>query len=207
MAARGRYDLTQVPSPLVQPGGHFRFPRGKTVVIGEESDAVTPKPADGGASDGAQNAFDPQVQEVVQQVQRRITPGAAPQVQDPPAPGASTQVAPRPVTGAEQAKDRRHTHRGCAVFVTVVMVIVVLGAAEACSAFMDAVYDVADDFDAMVSDSGSRVSYEADYDSGYDDGSLGAFSGSGAHDEAQKADDAVYDALASIESGLITSAR
>lgn len=199
MPARDPYALTQVPSPLIQPG-RYRFGRHKTVVIGEE--------------DGAQvfgDAPDP-----------TWVGGAS--AQDAPDPGARVDSSafrgPRPVMNATQVERQRKKHNGCLIAVIVFIVLVVFGSVGACSTLMDAIYSTAGGLGDSYEDSGS---YEYSYDEGYDylrdlDSSAYDISvfdevygdeadssdagSSDTYDDVRAVSDSVYDALEGFESGL-----
>ena len=203
MLARDPYALTQVPSPLIQPG-RYRFGRHKTVVSGEE--------------DGAQvfgDAPDP-----------TWVGGAS--AQDAPDPGARVDSSafrgPRPVMNATQVEHQRKKRRGCLVSAIVVVATLAIMAMGSCTACMDAVFD---DFGGSSDDYDSRGSYEYDYGAGYEylddfdssaydisvfdelygDGvdagvDTGSDDSSSTRDDVRAATDSVYKALEGIESSL-----
>lgn len=206
MPGRDPYALTQVPSPLVQPGGHFRFPRGKTVVIGEE----------GGSSSLPQEAPDP-------------TWVGGQSAQDAPAPGTRVDVpahAPRPVMTARQVSREGKKHKGCSCVVSLIILVAVLFFVGTCSALVDSIYDAA----SSLVDSGA--SYEVDYDDysydysylddysydyGYDQGYTdspetvddpgdlsegGSAPGNGFSGNARDVADSMYDIVSEIDMGL-----
>ena len=200
MAARDPYALTQVPSPLIQPG-RYRFGKHKTVVIGEEGDGAQ----------AAWEAPDP-------------TWTAGRSAQDAPAPDTrvdpSTFRVPRPVMDTAQVERQRKKHNGCLIAVIVFIVLVVFGSVGACSALMDAFYSTAGGLGDSYEDSGS---YEYSYDEGYDyldDFDSSAYDvsvfdevygdeadssdagGSDTYDDVRAASNSVYEALEGFESGL-----
>lgn len=176
MPARDPYALTQVPSPLIQPG-RYRFGRHKTVVIGEE--------------DGAQvfgDAPDP-----------TWVGGAS--AQDAPDPGARVDASafrgPRPVMNATQVEHQRKKRRGCLVSAIVVVATLAIMAMGSCAACMDAVFDDFDSsaYDISVFDELYGDGADAGVDTGSDDSSS-------TRDDVRAATDSVYKALEGIESGL-----
>lgn len=195
MAARDPYALTQVPSPLIQPG-RYRFGKHKTVVIGEEGDGAQ----------AAWEAPDP-------------TWVAGRSAQDAPAPDTRVDPSmfrePRPVGNVGRARRRRRK-----IVIVVVIVILVSSIVWSCSMLMDAISGVTGDLGESYEDSGS---YEYDYDGGHDylrdldssaydvsvfdeiygdEADASDAGGSDTYDDVRAASDSVYEALEGFESGL-----